>query len=573
MTLPERVRDVLMEKLSELVRTHDKNIDLSTVHFSVERPKRPEHGDYATNAAMVLTKSLGVPPRAIADALAKSLANDAMIASAHVAGPGFVNLRLHPRALCDEVKEIIRDGRGYGRAPSGTGERIDLEFVSANPTGPLLVSHARGAVVGDALGRVLEAAGHRVVREYYINDFGNQVRLFAESVAAVAEGRPVPEDGYKGEYIRDIAASLDRTTLEGDRAALARTCVTLMLRDIKKTLARLRVHFDVWFSEESLHRWGAVALALKSLQDGGFLENKDGALFFVARGGSEDKDRVVKKSDGDFTYFASDIAYHADKIARGYDRLIDVLGADHHGYVTRIKNVLEALGLPSEKFETLLFQLVFVKRGEELVKFSKRAGNIVTADELIEEIDASAGAPGAGADAIRFFYLLRSHTTNVDFDVELAKKKSLDNPVFYVQYGHARLCSILRHASELGYAPGGDLGRLEEDELVIVRLLADFPQLVRIAAAQREPHRVAFYVSELARAFQSYYTRKKNDPILPSEGTRRAGGWEKRWDHEKTRARLAWVRAIQIVYASALDLCGVSAPARMERPEGEGEPS
>jgi arginyl-tRNA synthetase len=352
-----------------------------------------------------------------------------------------------------------------------------------------------------------------------------------------------------------------------------------MLRENKKTLAKLGVAFDVWFSESSLHEWGAVGIALDQLRAGGFLVEKDGATFFVAKkrddGDTDDKDRVVKKSDGVFTYFASDIAYHADKIARGYDRLINVLGADHHGYVARIKNSLEALGLPSDRFEALLFQLVFIYRNGEIVKSSKRAGNIVTIDELLDEIDAAAGRKGAGADALRFYYLSRSANTNVEFDVELAKKSSLDNPVFYVQYGHARLCSIQRKAVEVGIAvphrlPEAEWSKLvHPDELGLARKLADYPQIVTTAAESREPHRVLFFVQELARDFQSYFTRLKNenDTIVPPASLRAKDGWQSSWDMDKTRARLAWVSALRLVYASALRLCGIAAPERMTRPE------
>jgi arginyl-tRNA synthetase len=555
---------------------------VTTAHVMLERPKRPEHGDYATNAAMLLTKTTKVPPRAIADALVSALSGSEVFSSAEVAGPGFVNLRVHPRVLHAELAEILRAGKGYGHAPAATGERIDIEFVSANPTGPLLVSHGRGAVYGDALARLLEAAGHRVVREYYINDFGNQVRLFAQSVRLIAMGKPLPVDdkgeivGYQGAYVHDVAAHARALgALEKSDEELARTCVMLMMREIRSTLANIGVAFDVWFSESSLHEWGAVGVALEQLKKGGFLVEKDGATFFVGKGDSEDKDRVVRKSDGTFTYFASDIAYHADKIARGYDRLINVLGADHHGYVARIKNSLEALGLSADRFEALLFQLVFIYRNGEIVKSSKRAGNIVTIDELIEEIDAAAGRKGAGSDALRFYYLSRSANTNVEFDVELAKKNSLDNPVFYVQYGHARLCSIQRKAAECGIhvpqslTPEGWSKLVHPDELALARKLADFGPMLAQAAASREPHRTVFYVQELATDFQSYFTRLKNDPILPPESTRANAGWHASWDMEKTRARLAWVSALRIVYASALGLAGISAPEKMTRPDSE----
>jgi arginyl-tRNA synthetase len=585
MSLVDRLTAGLVSKLVDLAQAGKLGAltpeAAATTVFTLERPKRPEHGDYATNAAMVLTKTAGMPPRNIANALVEALASSDVFSSAEVAGPGFVNLRIRPAVLHAELVEVLRAGAGYGHAPAATGERIDVEFVSANPTGPLLVSHGRGAIYGDAVARLLEATGHRVVREYYINDFGNQVRLFAQSVRAVAANKPVPEGGYQGEYVRDVATqarALGALADENDDP-LAKVCVTLMLRENKRTLANLGVAFDVWFSESSLHEWGAVGIALDQLRTGGFLVEKDGATFFVAKkqadGDADDKDRVVKKSDGTFTYFASDIAYHADKIARGYDRLINVLGADHHGYVARIKNSLEALGLPSDRFEALLFQLVFIYRNGEIVKSSKRAGNIVTIDELLEEIDAAAGRKGAGADALRFYYLSRSANTNVDFDVELAKKSSLDNPVFYVQYGHARLCSIQRKAVEVGIALPhrlalGEWAKLvHPDELGLARKLADYPQVVAAAAASREPHRVLFFVEELARDFQSYFTRLKNehDPIVPPAVVRAKDGWQASWDMEKTRARLAWVSALRVVYASALALCGISAPDRMTRPE------
>jgi arginyl-tRNA synthetase len=473
-----------------------------------------------------------------------------------------------------------------------------VEFVSANPTGPITVAAGRNAIFGDAVATLAEAIGCRVTREYYINDFGNQVNLFAESVLARAEGRPVPEGGYQGEYVTELAAWLQKVepkALSSSRDELARVCITWMLsgipgspvlRGIKRTLADLGVHHDVWFSEESLHRWGQVGIAVRELQEKGFLFQKDGATFFKAReDGLEDKDRVVKKSDGAYTYFASDIAYHADKLRRGYDRLINVLGADHHGYVPRIRNVLDALGLPSDRFEALIYQLVFIYRDGQVVKSSKRAGNVVTMDELMDEIDEAAGKKGAGRDALRFFFLSRSANSNIEFDIELAKKRSLDNPVFYVQYGSARLSSILDRADALvreGKMPPLPKAALsiEElaplvhpDELALVARLSEFPELVVDAAQSREPQKIASYAMELGRAFQSYYTRLRteSDPILPSAATMAQPGWQEKWDFPKTAARLEWVRAIRHVYAAALSLLGVDAPARMHRPPEEGD--
>jgi arginyl-tRNA synthetase len=562
---------------------------LAGVTPGVERPKRAEHGDLATNVAMVLTKKVGKPPRVVAEALVKGLAGSEVIRAAEIAGPGFVNLRLNPRALHDELVAILRAGAGYGRAPSGIGERIDVEFVSANPTGPINVASGRNAIYGDAVARLLEATGHRVTREYYINDFGNQIRKFSESVRAVAEGRDVGEDGYHGKYVEELAGWLKKTdpeTLAGDPAQLSRTCTMWMLRGIpgsrdlpgiRRSLRDIGVEFDVWFSEDSLHRWGAVPAVLAQLQEAGHLVAKDGALFFVGKDAADDKDRVVRKSNGEYTYFASEIAYLADKVSRGYDRLVTVLGADHHGYLPRVRNALEALGLESDKFEALLYQLVFIYKGGEIVKSSKRAGNFVTCEEVAEEIDEAAGFKGAGRDALRFFFLSRTANSNVEFDIDLAKKKSLENPVFYVQYGHARLSSILRKARELGVEPSASLpeavwSRLaHEDELALAQKISDLPDVIADAARTREPHKIVFFVNELANSFQSYFTRLKSDPILPPASVQATEGWRATWDMDKTRARVAWIEAIRVAYAAALTLLGVSAPERMDKPEGQSD--
>ena len=597
MSLAQRVRAAISDALESLVSQGELAADVAEgASWVLERPKRPEHGDLATNVALALAKRAGQPPRAIAEKLVRALAGGDVVAGAEVAGPGFVNLRVHPRAFQREVEDVLRAGRGWGRAPAATGERVEIEFVSANPTGPVTVASGRNAVLGDTVARLLESQGDRVTREYYINDRGNQVRAFAESVRAADAGREPPEDGYKGAYVLELASWLRRVEpglLDGDDVdGLGRACVTWMLRGvpgsrtlpgIRPSLADLRVHFDVWFSEESLHRWGAVPAVMRQLQDGGYLVEKEGALFFQApEGAVEDKDRVVRKSDGSWAYFASDIAYFADKIARGYDRLIAVLGADHHGYVARVRNALAALGLPQDRFDALLYQLVFITKAGEAVKSSKRAGNFVTIDEVMDEIDEAAQRKGAGADALRFFFLSRSANSNVEFDIELAKKSSLDNPVFYVQYGYARHCSIQRKARGIGLpVPTGDLeaGALDKlvhpDELAICQKLGDFPDLLADAARAKEPHRIVFYVQELARDFQSYFTRLKgeSDPILPPDSVRAAPGWEGSWDLEKTRARLAWIEAIRVTYAQALDLVGVSAPERMERPVEDVERS
>jgi arginyl-tRNA synthetase len=567
--------------------------------WAVERPKRAEHGDYATNAAMLLTRRVAMPPRAIAERLAAALAGDDVVEGAAVAGPGFVNLRLRARAIHEELAAILAAGRPYGRAVAASGERVNVEFVSANPTGPITVAAARNGIIGDAVASLLELTGHRVAREYYVNDFGNQIRAFAESVRLSHEGKPRGEGHYQGAYVDEIARYLEGQAgpdpFSRDDAELARTCITAMLHGIpgsrtlpgiRRTLSDLGIHFDVWFSEESLHRWHHVEVAIERLRAGGFLVERDGATFFVPGGEAAgeddraqeaDKERVVKKSDGAWTYFASDIAYHADKLARGYDRLIDVWGADHQGYIPRVVKALDALGLPSSRFEVLLYQLVNILRDGKVVLSSKRAGNVVTADEVMDEIDEAAGRPGAGRDALRFFFLSRTSGATIDFDVEVAKKKSLDNPVFYVQYGHARLSSILRRAEAIDMAlpspasPEGWAALDHPDELAIALHMSRWPDVLVDAAAAREPHRVVSYVQELARDFQSYFTRMKADPILPRDSTRQEAGWETRWDHAKCAARLGWIRALRTVYASALAAIGISAPDRMDLPAAADE--
>lgn len=607
MTLADRVRasvDGALRRLADggALGADAPAILAAGVTFAVEPPKRAEHGDYATNAAMVLTKKLGVAPRVLAESLAKALDGDPVVATAEVAGPGFLNLRVRPAAIHAELRAILAAGASYGRAPAASGERVDVEFVSANPTGPITVAAARNGILGDAVARLLERTGSRVTREYYVNDFGNQIRIFAESVRAAFEKRERSGEQYLGVYIDEIASHLAANAPDvftKDDAELARTCITVMLHGIpgsktlpgiRKTLADLGIGFDVWFSEESLHRWGNVEVGLAKLRAAGYLVDKDGATWFVvpqveseadakatkgkAAAREGDKDRVVKKSDGAYTYFASDIAYHADKLARGYDRLIDVWGADHHGYIPRMKNVLDALGLPSSKFEVLIYQLVNILRDGQPVRSSKRAGNVVTADEVMDEIDEAAGRDGAGRDALRFFFLSRSANTAVDFDLDVAKKRSLDNPVFYVQYGHARLCSILRKAEAIGgfsTAPSDAAWAklAEPEELALGLALSRWPDVLAEAAALREPHRLVFYVQELARDFQSYFTRKKTDPVVPQDSVQRDPAWRQTWDHDKTSARLAWIVAIRSVFAAALDALGISAPERMDLPQSE----
>jgi len=592
MGIEEQVRRIVVDTLTELVGVGALPSEVVKSQFVVERPKRPEHGDLATNAAMVIQKLAKKPPREIATMLAERLGRHPDIRGVEIAGPGFLNVRLVPGAFQRVIADVLEAGPLYGRTAGGLGERVLVEFVSANPTGPLLVSHGRGAILGDAVATLLEAGGCRVTREYYINDFGNQVRLLSESVRAMDAGKPTPEGGYGGDYVRELAtwvrqndpAALD----EDDASRLARVCVGRMLDGlpgsstlpgIKRTLANLGIFFDVWFSEESLHRWGRVNAALVELKARGALDERDGAVFFKSMDEGDDKDRVVRKSDGQFTYFASDIAYHADKIARGYDRLVNVLGADHHGYTARVRGALAALGLPKERFEVLLYQLVNLLRDGKPYKMGKRLGNLVTIEEIVEEIDEAAGRKGAGADALRYFYLSHSSGTSIDLDIDLAKKASMDNPVFYVQYGYARLCSIKNRAKEtfgleVPRPTPQLLSRIDHpDELAIVARLGRFPALVTEAAALREPHRILHFVRELSQEFQSYFTRRKQegDTILPLGAQMTQPGWEANWDREKSAARLLWVESIRTVYAAALKLAGITALEHMHKLAGDAD--
>jgi arginyl-tRNA synthetase len=588
MGVEEQLRERLGEALGRLVADGTLSTSWVSTPINVEPPPRGSPGHLATNAALVLAKSAGRPPRALAERLAELIATAPEVQAIEVAGPGFLNVTLRPAAFHAVLEEIIRIGRAYGRAPAATGERINVEFVSANPTGPLLVSHGRGAVVGDVVARLLEATGHRVTREYYINDFGNQVRLLGESIRAAARGDEPPQGGYAGSYVQAAASYLrehQAALLEaGAEKELERFAVRLMLlgipgselKGIRPVLGDMGIDFDVWTSEEGLHRSGHVERALAELGGRGRTKRgPDGALFFVT-GDEDDKDRVIQKSDRDYTYFASDIAYHDDKLGRGFARMIDVWGADHHGYVARLRSAIEALGHDASGFEILLFQLVKLVRDGREVRMGKRLGTLITLQEVMEEIDLEVGNPRAGRDALRVFFLSRRVDTPITLDLELAKKQEAENPVFYIQYGHARLCSIIRRASEkfgLGvprYSSELAARVVHPLELGILQELGRYPAVVREAAEAREPHKVLAYLNLLALAFQSYYTqlRVENDSILPSQ-KQQTDGWESRWDWPRTLGRLLWVEAIRSVYSSGLGLLGVDAPERMVRPVPE----
>ena len=510
-------------------------------------------GDYATNIAFMLAKPAKKPPREVASILAGRI-EDPYIERVEVAGPGFINITMKPSWWEMVVKKILREGSSYGSSDLGGGRRVQVEFVSANPTGPLHVGHGRGAAVGDSLARILEKAGFEVEREYYINDAGRQIRMLGESIWARCmelAGRKVefPEDGYRGNYVIELARRaleefpdiLDR---EKDDAVklLAEWGSKQLLEQIVEDLRLFNVEFDTFFSERSLHESGRVREVIRLLEEKGYIYEKDGALWFTSSAFGDEKDRVVVRADGEPTYFAADIAYHADKMERGYHMCINVWGADHHGYIPRVKAALEALGYDPDRLKVLLIQMVALLRDGEPIAMSKRAGEIITLRWLIEQV---------GTDAARFIFLTRKCDSHLDFDIEVAKRQTEENPVFYVQYAHARICSIERIAGERGIAldpEGADLGLLvEEEERDLMRKLSQFPDVVEGAARALEPHRITYYLSELASLFHGYYNRFR--VLVEDEGVR--------------NARFALCKAVKVVIAEGLRLLGVSAPEVM----------
>ena len=514
---------------------------------SLDRPPKPELGDYSSNAAMLLAGPLGDSPRAVAERLRGELEGQlggAELERVEVAGPGFVNLFLsdqwYRRALAS-----LAAGESLRPAPVATPEKVLVEFVSANPTGPLHVGGGRHAAYGDALVRLLEAVGHEVKREFYVNDAGAQVGRFADSIAARMAGEDPAEDGYAGEYVIEIA---ERIEAEGgdpsDREGLGLRGVELVLEGVRATLERFGVSFDVWFRERDLYARGEVDAALADLDKGGHTYRHEDALWLRTTEFGDDKDRVLFKADGDPTYLTADIAYHWDKLQRGFDRLVDVLGADHHGYVARIRAAIAALGGDPEKFEALIMNLVHIVEGGERAQMSKRSGDFVSLDDLLDDI---------GVDATRWFMLWRSHETTVDLDLELARSQSNDNPVYYVQYAHARIASILRKAGPGAEAAagGGDDPRItpfEPSEKALIKRLLEFPEVTVEAAARRGPHRICAYSTAVAADFHAFY---RDCQVVGAEGE----GVE--------RSRLALCLAAKRTIAAALGLLGISAPERM----------
>ena len=550
--------------------------------IQVDRTRDPAHGDYASNIALVLAKAAGMKPRDLAQRVVEGLPDCTLVEKVDIAGPGFINFTVTRDAWLDLIGQVRSLGGRYGRSEAGAGARVMVEFVSANPTGPLHVGHGRGAAYGDSLARVLRAAGYDARSEYYINDAGRQMDILALSVwlryLELQGGKTrFPAGGYRGDYVRDIARSLagengdglvrpaaslfDNLPEEADPAmdTLVARCRSLlgdagfgtvfdhacgvMVADIREDLAEFGVEFDCWFSERSLVTGGAMEKAIRVLEANGHVYEKDGAKWFRATDFGDEKDRVVVRANGAHTYFATDLAYHFDKGERGFDRILDIFGADHHGYVDRIRASFEALGHPREKLDILLVQFAVLYRGGEKVSMSTREGEFVTLRELRGEV---------GNDAARFFYALRRPEQHMDFDLDLAKSQSADNPVYYIQYAHARICSVFRQLRERGMetleTATPDYGLLGESrELELLRTLSRYPEVVASAAASLEPHQVAYYLRDLATDFHTYYNAH---PFLASENDLRL-------------ARLGLIDATRQVIANGLDLLGVSAPESM----------
>ncbi|MFM9050437.1 MAG: arginine--tRNA ligase [Actinomycetota bacterium] len=520
----------------------------------VERPRQKEHGDYATPVALTLAKSAGRPPREIAALVSDRLAAVPGVSAAEVAGPGFVNLRLAADAQGRVAGDIVARGADYGRGSDLAGRRINVEFISANPTGPLHLGHTRWAAVGDAIARVLAADGAEVSTEFYVNDRGVQMDRFGASVMAVANGRPVPEDGYHGAYIADLAAHIvaehpEFLELSDDEQLVAfrEAAYTVQLAQQREVLDLFRTHFDTWYSERSLHESGAVERGMQKLRDQGHVFESEGAVWLRTTDFGDDKDRVLIKADGELTYFASDTAYYVDKRSRGFDVAIYLLGADHHGYVNRLRAVAACAGDDMDgNVEVLIGQMVkMLKNGEE-VKLSKRAGTLITLEDLVEEV---------GVDAARYSLIRYPVDSPLTLDLDLLVQRTNDNPVFYVQYAHARVSSVLRNAADLGIdwrSTDYDAALLEhEREGELLRALAEFPAVVSSAAELREPHRVPRYLESLATAYHRFYDVCR---VLP------------RGDEPTEQIHLArlWLcAATRQVLANGLALCGVTAPDRM----------
>ncbi len=548
---PADLADLLRRTAEAVLHEHGLDTAALPAVVTVERPRNPEHGDYATNLALQVAKKAGANPRELAGWLAAALAGADGIAAADVAGPGFVNLRIETAAQGVIVSDVLTAQTGYGNSDLLDGRLINLEFVSANPTGPIHIGGTRWAAVGDALGRLLSTQGAAVVREYYFNDHGAQIDRFVNSLVAAAHGRPAPEDGYAGDYISDIAAQVLAKAPEAlslpeaeQRETFRSIGVELMFDHIKASLHDFGTDFDVYTHEDSMHTSGRVEQAIAKLRETGAIYEKDGATWLRTTEFGDDKDRVVIKSDGQPAYIAGDLAYYLDKRQRGFDLCIYMLGADHHGYIARLKAAAAALGDDPDTVEVLIGQMVNLVRDGQPVRMSKRAGTVITLDDLVEAI---------GVDAARYALIRSSVDTPIDIDLALWSSASNENPVYYVQYAHARLCALARNAADLGVAP--DVSHLDllshDKEGTLIRNLGEFPRVLQSAATLREPHRVCRYLEDLAGDYHRFYDSCR---VLP-QGDERPG--------DLNRARLALCEATRQVIGNGLGILGVSAPERM----------
>ena len=548
---PADLAELLKITAAAVLAEHGLDSSALPATVTVERPRNPEHGDYATNLALQLGKRVGANPRELAGWLATALAEQGGIASADVAGPGFVNLRIEASAQGVIVNNVLAAGPNYGHSEALKGQNINLEFVSANPTGPIHIGGTRWAAVGDALGRLLTTQGAHVVREYYFNDHGAQIDRFTNSLITTAKGEPTPDDGYAGDYIKEIAAQVlakepDALSLPDEemRETFRAIGVDLMFTHIKQSLHDFGTDFDVYTHEESMHTSGGVEHAIAKLREVGSIYEKDGAVWLRTTDFGDDKDRVVIKSDGAPAYVAADIAYYLDKRERGFDLCIYMLGADHHGYIARLKAIATALGEDPATVEVLIGQMVNLVRDGVPVRMSKRAGTVITLDDLVEAI---------GVDAARYSLIRSSVDTPIDIDLALWSSASNENPVYYVQYAHARLSALARNAAELGIF--GSTNHLEllthEKEGSLIRNIGEFPRVLKTAAALREPHRVSRYLEELAGDYHRFYDSCRVLPLGDEAPT------------ELHAARLALCQATRQVVENGLAILGVTAPERM----------
>lgn len=556
MSISQQVKQTLKEEIKQAVIESGLATEEQIPDVVLEKPKEKDHGDYATNVAMQLARVAKKAPRQIAEAIVEHLNKEkARVTKIDIAGPGFINFFMDNRYLTQVIKEVLDQKENYGRSTHGGGEKIQVEFVSANPTGDLHLGHARGASVGDSLCHLLDWAGYDVEREYYINDAGNQINNLALSVEArymqaLGEDFPMPEDGYHGKDILTIGDELKEAY--GDKfVSMARDerlkffrdyGLTFELKKLEQDLADFRVTFDHWFSETSLYDEGKIEPTLALLKEKGHTYEEDGATWFRTTAFGDDKDRVLIKNDGSYTYLTPDISYHKNKLDRGFDKLINIWGADHHGYIPRMKAAVEALGYSKDTLEVEIIQMVSLFENGEKVKMSKRTGKAVTLRELMEEV---------GTDAVRYFFVMRSCDAHLDFDMDLAKSQSNENPVYYVQYAHARICTLLKQAADKGFVV--DTTHVEEEiqsekGMDLLKHIGDFEEVIAEAAANRTPHRMTSYVFDLAQLLHSYYNQEK---VLDES------------NKAKTEARLALMAAVRTTIKNALAIIGVEAPEQM----------